>query len=67
MKEMGLLPGTQVSVTRVAPLGDPLVLQVRGSSLSIRRGDALQVEVEVEAEGAGSGCPGKPCAGSRAP
>jgi ferrous iron transport protein A len=62
LMEMGLLPGTQVFVTRVAPLGDPLVLQVRGSALSIRRAEALQVEVE----GSCSGCQGKPCGGSRA-
>jgi len=43
--EMGLLPGTAVHVLRLAPLGDPLVLQVRGSTLSIRHAEALEVEV----------------------
>jgi ferrous iron transport protein A len=43
--EMGLLPGTPVHVVRVAPLGDPLVLQVRGSTLSIRHAEALEIEV----------------------
>ncbi len=45
LMEMGLLPGTAVHVLRLAPLGDPLVLQVRGSTLSIRHAEALEVEV----------------------
>jgi len=43
--EMGLLPGTQVEVVRVAPLGDPIELRVRGYSLSIRRNEAMGIEV----------------------
>lgn len=43
--EMGLLPGTLVSVTRVAPLGDPLQLKLRGYALSIRRREAQSIEV----------------------
>ena len=45
LMEMGLLPGTSVSVTRVAPLGDPMEIRVRDYSLSIRKAEALQVEV----------------------
>jgi Fe2+ transport system protein FeoA len=45
LMELGLLPGTQVSVVRVAPLGDPVELRVRGSSLSIRRAEAREVRV----------------------
>ncbi len=45
LMELGLLPGTPVSVTRVAPLGDPLELRVRDFSLSIRRAEAAAVEV----------------------
>ena len=45
LMELGLVPGTKVSVTRVAPLGDPLELLVRGASLSIRRADAALVRV----------------------
>jgi Fe2+ transport system protein FeoA len=44
--EMGLVPGTQVTITRVAPLGDPLELRVRNYALSIRRAEALSIEVE---------------------
>jgi Fe2+ transport system protein FeoA len=43
--ELGILPGTHVEVIGVAPLGDPLELLVRGSSLSIRRAEAASVEV----------------------
>ncbi len=42
----GLTPGTLVSVERVAPLGDPLELRVRGFALSLRRGEADIVMVE---------------------
>jgi ferrous iron transport protein A len=42
----GLTPGTLVSVERVAPLGDPLELRVRGFALSLRRGEADSVMVE---------------------
>ncbi len=44
--EMGLVPGTQVTVTRVAPLGCPLELRVRNYALSIRRTEALAIEVD---------------------
>jgi Fe2+ transport system protein FeoA len=47
---MGLLPGTRVTLTRVAPLGDPLELRLRGYALSIRRAEALQIEIEAEAD-----------------
>lgn len=45
--ELGLVPGTQVSVVGVSPLGDPLELEVRGSRLSIRKKEALAIEVET--------------------
>lgn len=38
--EMGLVPGVAVTVTRVAPLGDPLQLQARGTRWSVRRAEA---------------------------
>jgi len=46
LMEMGLLPGTRVEVLRVAPLGDPIEVRVRGFALSIRRDEARGVEVE---------------------
>jgi Fe2+ transport system protein FeoA len=44
--EMGLVPGTTVRIVTVAPLGDPLRIEVRGGQWSIRRAEAAQIEVE---------------------
>jgi Fe2+ transport system protein FeoA len=44
--EMGLLPGTSVTVVRLAPMGDPIDLKVRGYHLSIRRQEARQIEID---------------------
>lgn len=44
--DMGLTKGTEVYVRKVAPLGDPLELTVRGYELSVRKADAEQIEVE---------------------
>lgn len=44
--ELGLVPGTTVSVEKVAPLGDPLELRARGCTLSIRAAEARAVDVE---------------------
>ena len=43
---MGLTPGTAFSVTRVAPLGDPVEIAVRGFKLSLRRDEAAAVRVQ---------------------
>ena len=43
--DMGLTKGTKVYVRKVAPLGDPMELTVRGYELSVRRGDAELIEV----------------------
>ena len=43
--ELGLVPGTPVGVVNVAPLGDPLELDVRGGRLSIRRAEAASVRL----------------------
>jgi len=45
--DMGLIPGTKLKIVRIAPMGDPIELIVRGYSLSIRLDDAKTVEVEV--------------------
>lgn len=44
--DMGLTKGTEVYVRKVAPLGDPMELTVRGYELSVRKSDAENVEVE---------------------
>ena len=43
---MGLTPGVQFQVLRVAPLGDPVEVRVRGSNLSLRRDEAAALRVE---------------------
>lgn len=44
--EMGLVPGTAVRVVTIAPLGDPLRIEVRNGQWSIRRAEAKQIAVE---------------------
>lgn len=44
--DMGITKGTQILVKRVAPLGDPIQLTVRGYQLSIRKEDAIKILVE---------------------
>lgn len=46
--DMGLIPRTVVRVEKIAPLGDPIELRVRGYSLSLRKEDARNIEVEVK-------------------
>lgn len=48
LMELGLVPGTRVELLRVAPLGDPVELLVRGASLSIRKAEAGIIEVIPE-------------------
>jgi ferrous iron transport protein A len=43
---MGLTPGTRLRVVRVAPLGDPVEIKVRGFSLSLRKDEADAVQIE---------------------
>ena len=43
--DMGLTKGTRVHVRKVAPLGDPLELTVRGYELSIRKDEAASIEI----------------------
>ena len=44
--DMGLTKGVSVSVRKLAPLGDPMELTVRGYELSLRKADAAMIEVE---------------------
>ena len=46
--DMGLIPKTTVRVEKIAPLGDPIELRVRGYALSLRKEDARNIEVEVK-------------------
>ncbi|MBQ3792898.1 MAG: ferrous iron transport protein A [Lachnospiraceae bacterium] len=44
--DMGITKGVEITVRKVAPLGDPVELTVRGYELSIRKADAELIEVE---------------------
>ena len=44
--DMGITKGVEVRVRKVAPLGDPVEVTVRGYELSIRKADAEMIEVE---------------------
>ena len=44
---MGLTPGVEFQVTRVAPMGDPVEISVRGFSLSLRKDEAATLLVEL--------------------
>ena len=45
--DMGITKGVEVTVRKVAPLGDPLELTVRGYELSLRNSEAEAIEVEA--------------------
>ena len=45
--DMGLTPRTKVMIRKVAPLGDPIELRLRGYLLTIRKEDAKQIEVNL--------------------
>ena len=44
--DMGITKGVQLHVRKVAPLGDPMELNVRGYELSVRKADAQMIELE---------------------
>jgi ferrous iron transport protein A len=46
LREMGVLPGTSVTLVRTAPLGDPIEIKVRGYHLTLRRTEAAHIAVE---------------------
>ena len=49
--DMGLIPGTKVTLRKVAPMGDPIQIRVRGYELTLRKEDAQKIEVEKRNEG----------------
>lgn len=48
--DMGVVVGSPVRVERVAPLGDPLAISIKGYTLSLRKSEAAEVRVEVAGE-----------------
>lgn len=49
--DMGLIPKTKVQVRKVAPMGDPIEIHLRGYELTIRCEEAQKIEVVMEDEG----------------
>ena len=45
--DMGLVSGSEVEMQRVAPLGDPIEIKVKGYNLSLRKEEAASIQVEV--------------------
>jgi ferrous iron transport protein A len=48
LREMGLLPGTGITLVRCAPFGDPIEIKVRGYYLTLRKSEAEHVMVEPQ-------------------
>lgn len=46
MMDMGITPGIDIKVVKIAPLGDPIEVNVRGYELSIRKEEANNIELE---------------------
>lgn len=45
--ELGCLPGNEIELVQIAPLRDPIYINVNGSHIAIRRSVALQIELEL--------------------
>ena len=48
--DMGLIPQTRIRVSKIAPMGDPMELFLRGYTLTLRKEDAHNITVEEDAE-----------------
>ena len=49
--DMGIIPKTRVRMQKVAPMGDPMEIRLRGYELTIRREDAAKITIGPEKEG----------------
>ncbi|MBM9510853.1 FeoA family protein [Desulfogranum marinum] len=47
IREMGLVPGSKITIKQRAPLNDPVALRVMGSTLTLRNNEADFIEVEI--------------------
>lgn len=47
LMDMGMIPGELIKVEKVAPMGDPIEVTVKGYNLSLRKGEARGIEIEV--------------------
>lgn len=46
--DMGLIPRTKVEVMKIAPMGDPMEIRIRGYELTLRKEDAKKIEITEE-------------------
>ncbi|OPY23105.1 MAG: ferrous iron transport protein A [Methanobacterium sp. PtaU1.Bin242] len=47
LMEMGFVKGANVEIQRVAPLGDPIEVKIKGYSISLRKEEAKNIEIEI--------------------
>ncbi len=47
LMEMGFIKGAKLEVKRVAPLGDPIEIRIKGYSISLRKEEARNIEIEI--------------------
>lgn len=47
LMEMGFVKGAEVKIGRVAPLGDPIEIKIKGYSISLRKEEAQNIEIEI--------------------
>lgn len=47
LMEMGLVKGSEIKVERIAPLGDPIEIKVKGYNLSLRKDDAKKIKIRI--------------------
>lgn len=45
LMDMGITPGVEIQIIKVAPLGDPVEINLRGYELSLRKDEAMQIKV----------------------
>jgi ferrous iron transport protein A len=48
LMEMGFVRGAEVKIGRVAPLGDPVEIKIKGYSISLRKEEAQNIEIEIQ-------------------
>ena len=48
--DMGIIPRTKVTLQKIAPMGDPIEIMIRGYELTIRVADAKRIEVKLDSE-----------------
>ncbi len=47
LMDMGITPGTKITVEKIAPMGDPIEVTLRSYQLSLRKSEAQDIEIEV--------------------